>query len=73
MSIIEQCDRIMAFVAVADTPDNVDDVIACARANAPGFRIGQVGAAWIERGPDRGKLFVSVQLIEDTKQPSTLN
>lgn len=51
----------MTFTAVVDNDDDLDDLIAFWR-QMPGCTIERVTTAWIETGPDAGRLAVEVRM-----------
>ena len=53
----------MTFTAVVDSDDDLDDLIAFWR-QMPGCTIEKVSTAWIESGPDAGRIAVEVRMRE---------
>jgi hypothetical protein len=53
----------MTFTAVVDNDDDLDDLIAFWR-QMPGCTISRVETAWIESGPDAGRIAVAVHMRE---------
>jgi hypothetical protein len=53
----------VTFTAVVDSDDDLDDLIAFWR-QMPGCTIEKVSTAWIESGPDAGRIAVEVRMRE---------